>query len=231
MLSGLAILCGLAASATAAIFPAPFWRTLRVTSPALAGRDVTILQGLLQRAPSKCRLSCDRRGGCSGVYDEATAASLACTTGTSGGSFDADAARFVLKTLSSDGWHDDGSPASKSGHLYKLVIPVHRNRSVETIATLHDANHTELFRFRVRAHGHDVDAAGQPLAPRPWPDLSDQGCADAGSRQGCVGLNSFSTNGATPTECAACWCSPARAQSSRASWPSQCRWRRTLGSE
>ena len=57
------------------------------------------------------------------AYDEATAASLACTTGTSGGSFDADAARFVLKTLSSDGWHEDtrGIKVRTS----KLVIPVH----------------------------------------------------------------------------------------------------------
>ncbi len=36
-----------------------------------------------------------------------------------------------------------------------MYIPVHRNRSIESIATLYDENNTELLLFTVRAHGYD----------------------------------------------------------------------------
>lgn len=180
-------------------FPAPFHRTLDhdAIRPPARGSDVTILQQLLRRIPGKCQLACGC--GCSHVYDEATAKAVACFANRSRGVFDEDVARKVLASLSADNWMDDGTPASASGHLYKILIPVHRNRSIETMATLLDAHNNVLLRFRVRAHGYDADASGQPISNRSWPDLNDNGCPDGTSTQGCVGLNEFSSNGNTPT--------------------------------
>lgn len=181
--------------ASAAPFPAPFNRSLHVTEPPLSGSDVTILQQLLRRIEGKCALACGC--GCSHRFDQATADALACYTGSE--IFDTAAAHLVLAKLSSDRYVDDGAPANATGHLYKLLLPVHRNRSVETTATLLDANNVKLFEFRARAHGHDVSAAGVPVPGRAWPDLRDAGCPDGERTQGCVGLNQFSTDGNTPT--------------------------------
>jgi hypothetical protein len=181
----------------ALLFPAPFHRKLELTEPPMRGSDVTILQNLLRRAPHGCALACGC--GCSHTFDRPTGDALACFTGNRTRAFDVAAAHHVLQNLADDHWRDDGVPAAKTGHLYKLIIPVHRNRSIETDATLLDANNTILYRFRVRAHGHDVDAAGQPIDGRAWPDLTDDGCPDGASSQGCVGLNSFSRDGNTPT--------------------------------
>lgn len=187
---------GLLGVSAMAAFPAPFYRTLAPATPPAHGADVTILQQLLRRIRGPCALACGC--GCSHVYDAATADSVACYTGTAT-VFDEAAARLVLRNLSHDAWVDDGTPASATGHLYKLLIPVHRNRSIETMATLLDAHNNHLYQFRVRAHGHDVDAAGVPIPGRPWPDLHDDGCPDGEAAQGCVGLNQFSTDGNTPT--------------------------------
>ena len=179
------------------VFPAPFHRKLvwHSESP-LRGSDVTVLQQLLRRIPGKCALACGC--GCSHVYDQATAEAVACYNNRSGGDLDEETARRVLAELSDDGWTDDGTPANATGHLYKLLIPVHRNRSVETTAFLLDANNTRLHAFRVRAHGLDVDASGRPIEGRPWPDLADDGCPSGAASEGCIGLNAFSAGGATP---------------------------------
>lgn len=92
-------------------------------------------------------------------------------------------AAAVLSQLSADGYKDDGKPPSATGHLYKLHVPVHTNRSIETTATLYGANGTALFSFTVRAHGHNY--AGDPAV---WPNFNES-----------IGLNSFSPDGATPT--------------------------------
>ena len=151
------------------LFPAPFSRPLALSDPPTAGRDVTILQHLLSRAPDGCALA-----KVTGLYDSATAVSLACFAGTA--VLDMPAAHLVLSGLSSDGYQDDGTPASALGYKYTIVLPVHRNRSVETHATLLDAHNTVLHRFIARTHGLDVDAAGRPINERPWPDYSDAGC-------------------------------------------------------
>jgi hypothetical protein len=113
----------------------------------------------------------------------------------------------VLAHLSSDGFVDDGRPAGQIQwpgrnytYKYKVMIPVHRNRSVETVATLLDGANNELLQFTVRAHGHDVTTAGQGTATA-WPDFSDDRCPPDvyAAKQGCVGLNAFSSDGATPT--------------------------------
>ena len=53
-----------------------------------------------------------------------------------------------------DGFKDSGFTAASMGYKYKLHIPVHQNRSLETNATLFDAYNNELLSFRVRSHGH-----------------------------------------------------------------------------
>ena len=180
-----------------AVFPAPFSRALNISDPPLRGADVTILQQLLRRAPGKCALACGC--GCSHVYDQVTADAVACYTKRTDGIFDETAARMVLANLADDGYVDDGTPANATGHLYKMLIPVHRNRSIETTATLLDAHNTKLFEFTVRAHGHDVNDDGVPIPGRPWPDFRDDGCPDGATTNGCIGLNQFSHDGSTPT--------------------------------
>ena len=108
-------------------------------------------------------------------------------------------AMAVLRILADDDWVDDGRSAASMGYKYKVLLPVHRNRSVETTATLLDAHNNVLLTFPARAHGYDVDAAGQRVDGIAWPDLTDDGCPLAAARQGCVGLNMFSPDGATPT--------------------------------
>ena len=179
------------------VFPAPFRRQLELAEPRMRGDDVTILQNLLRRAGGGCALACGC--GCTHEFDSPTADALACFTGNRTRVLDEAAARRVLTDLSYDNYRDDGSPASKTGHLYKFLIPVHRNRSVETTATLLDASNVELYRFRVRTHGYDANTSGQPIRGRPWPDLSDDGCPEAERSQGCVGLSSLAPDGNTPT--------------------------------
>jgi len=179
--------------------PAPFSRVLQLTAPAPTGSDVTILQALLARAgdcPPPAR---------SDQYDAATAAAVTCFQKQQDlapdGVFGHDTAWRVLAKLSLDGWRDDGTPAAAIGaqYKYKLLLPIHSNRSVETVATLLDAHNNVLHKFPARSHGHDVDAAGQPIMGVDWPDLTDDGCPNATARQGCTGLNAFSRYGATPT--------------------------------
>jgi len=187
-----------AALAAASALPDPFTRVLRVQDPPLTGRDVIFFQNLLQRATG-----CGGVAAVSGAYDAATAAAVRCFQGqqrlaTDGVVGNATAWR-VLAKLSRDGWKDDGRSAGELGYKYKLLLPVHANRSVETTATLLDARNNVLLRFPARAHGYDVDARGRPITGVPWPDLSDDGCPRAAARQGCVGLNAFASDGATPT--------------------------------
>jgi len=67
--------------------------------------------------------------------------------------------------------------------LYKVLVPVHRNRSIESTASLIAANGSVVYSFTVRAHGIDA-----PPAPA-WPYFNS--CCD--------GLNPFSGDGNTPT--------------------------------
>ena len=181
----------------ASLLPLPFSRELLAATPPLTGPDVTILQNLLLRA--ECNYSAP-----TGVYDAPTGGAVACfqrqRTLNASGAVDNATAWHLLEALGDDGWQDDGRSAADLGDfLYKVLLPVHRNRSVETTATLLDAHNNVLLQFPARAHGHDVDAAGQRIDGIAWPDLTDDGCPHASARQSCVGLNTFSSSGATPT--------------------------------
>ena len=89
-----------------------------------------------------------------------------------------------------DHYEDDGTSAADHGpqYKYKILIPVHRNRSIQTNATFLDAHNNVLFHFPVRSKGHVHDGCGRPL-PETWPNFNDTG----------FGLNQFSSGGMTPT--------------------------------
>lgn len=82
------------------------------------------------------------------------------------------------------GVKDSGFTAASMGYLYKFFIPVYSNRSIETAGVLYDAENRILLTFPVRTHGHRDDGTDAD-----WPDMGN----------GDVGLNEFSSNGATVT--------------------------------
>lgn len=174
----------LTSAGTAVSFPvAPFTRQLTLQSPPMQGADVVVLQNLLQRGISAPALAI----GTNGTYDAATADAVRDWQAKVGlqatGDVDAATAAKVLAMYSRDGYKDDGRPASERGYLYKVHLPVHRNRSIETTATLYDAHNNVLYTFTARAHGNnylDEDT--------PWPNFNNS-----------IGLNEFSPRGATPT--------------------------------
>jgi hypothetical protein len=164
-------------------FPVPpFDRPLALQSPPVTGLDVYILQNLLLK-----------NGGYAGVgvtstFDAPTSAGLGQFQAAHGlpatGALDPATASAVLTALSADGYRDDGVPPEALGYLYKVLIPVSSNRSVEsTNAQLVAGNGTVLLTFTARLHGAD----GYP--PGPWPTWNNTG----------PGLNSFSSDGMTPT--------------------------------
>lgn len=145
--------------------PLPFSRVLQLTSPALMnGDDVFILQNLLLRVPSSNVTA-------SGMYDEATAAAVLLFKTLHGvvpldDIFDAPGAAAALSILSADGYVDDGVAPAQLGYLYKVLIPVHLNRSIEANAKLIAANGSVVYSFTARLHGIDAPP------PPPWPYYS-----------------------------------------------------------
>lgn len=163
------------------------WTKELVFSPGatiMIGSDVEIAQRLLVRdAAVPAGLVCNgqyTQASSDAVRSFQTAHSLEST-----GVLDAATAQLLLTLHSGDGVRDTGFSAGEKGYKYKLHIPVHSNRSIETKATLFDADNKVLLAFTVRAHGHRNNDEGQ----QPWPDFGD----------GDVGLNQFSSNGATTT--------------------------------
>jgi hypothetical protein len=160
--------------------PLPFKRTITAGA---TGNDVVVAQNLLARSPS---LSGPLP--LSGTWDAASIAAAQqfqeSQNMTASGNVDAATAALLLKMFNADGVRDQGLSARQLGYMFKLVISVHGNRSVEAPATLFDADNKPLLAFIVRTHGHrDNDPT------IPWPDFGD----------GDVGLNQFSSNGATVT--------------------------------
>ena len=99
------------------------------------------MQHLLQRSPLV------KAGpGLSGIYDNQTVAAVAdfqhgnALNVSRVGSLDSATAHLLLKLHACDGYRDAGRPASSYGaqFLYKILISVHANRSIETNATLFD---------------------------------------------------------------------------------------------
>jgi len=134
--------------------PCPFTRVLYPDSTNQpAGNDVIILQNLLNRSPLTARnLSTD------GLYDEQTAIAVSQVKSAHGlpdkSVFDEAAAEVILRLYMLDGYKDDGTILK--GYKYKVHVPVHRNRSIETQATLYDANMRVLHTFTARSHGQNL---------------------------------------------------------------------------
>jgi len=165
-----------------AAMPLPFKRELYLTQPQLSGNDVIIAQNLLLREPAVTSLSAN------GVFDSAsetavkqfqTANNLVVT-----GILDDASANLLLSLYSADGVKDTGFTAGSLGYLYKIVIPVYENRSIETSPTLYDAYNNVLLTFPARTHGHR-----NFVSSAAWPDFGN----------GDYGLNQFTSNGNTIT--------------------------------
>lgn len=173
-----AALALLACGVAAADMPLPWTTALSLGS---TGSDVLIAQNLLVRDPSVLNLNIDGTFG--PAMAQAVAAYQTAHSIASSGVFDACTAQSVLDLWSRDGVTDTGFSAKSMGYKYKLHVPVHSNRSIETIATLFDGDNTVMLQFTVRSHGYRNDGQG-----RPWPDFSND-----------IGLNQFTSNGATVT--------------------------------
>jgi peptidoglycan hydrolase-like protein with peptidoglycan-binding domain len=172
----------LAAVASAASMPLPFTRVLKLASPYLTGNDVIIAQNLLIRDNAVSPISTD---GVFGQESERATRQFQEAHGISStGQVDAETAQRLLDLHSADGVKDSGFTAASMGYKYKIFIPVHKNRSIETAASLYDANNRQIFTFPVRTHGHRDDGSSVS-----WPDFGN----------GDVGLNQFTSNGATVT--------------------------------
>ena len=137
--------------------------------------------------------SCQWTSSSLGTYDALTTQCVrdfqqATAPTTVSGVVDPTTARLLLSSYSYDQYQDDGATAQSQGYLYKILIPVHRNRSIQTVATFLDGNNTALFTFPVRTKGHVEDGCGHSLF-EPWPNFNNTG----------NGLNMYSSGGMTPT--------------------------------
>lgn len=162
--------------------PLPFYRELTVTTPEETGNDVLIAQTLLSRDPAVTDLVID------GVYGTGSAQATSLFQQDHGlkgtGILDAVSAQTLLDAYSADNYKDTGFSAASMGYLYKFHVPMHANRSIETIATLYDKDNNVVLTFKTRQHGHRDDGTAEA-----WPDYGDGG----------VGLNQFTSNGNTLT--------------------------------
>jgi hypothetical protein len=163
--------------------PLPFTREITITDPLLYGNDVLIATTLLSRSPYVKKSYIP-----SNTYDdessEAVSAFQTATNLNVNGIIDAPTANLLLNLYSNDGYQDKGVTAGSMGYLYKIVIPVYSNRSIESTGTLYDKDNNVLLSFTVRAHGHRDDGSSAA-----WPDFGD----------GDVGLTQFAGSGATVT--------------------------------
>jgi hypothetical protein len=163
--------------------PSPFYREIKLTTPAMTGNDILIAQTFLSRDDAV-----DSNFVVDGVFgvnsDAATRSFQKSNRLPETGVIDSITAQSLLDLHSADGYKDSGFTAASMGYLYKINIPVHKNRSIETYGTLFDKDNNKLLTFRVREHGHrEYDPQGA------WPDFGN----------GDEGLNEFSSSGNTVT--------------------------------
>lgn len=141
-------------------FPRPFSRTLELEQPPMEGPDVYILQNLLLRSHQGNHLQLTSK------FDLDT--SIAVTRFQAGngipssGVVDPQTARLLLQMHMEDNYKDDNLPLP-AGFLYKIYVPVYRNRSIETTATLFDAKLSVLHQFTARTHGQNDPNTGEAL--------------------------------------------------------------------
>ena len=175
-----------------AVMPAPFTAPLHMGDQS---KEVVILHHLLARTPSGQKSGGFNVSG--NIFDQGTEIALRAfqkahepAVNISGILNRATALLLLNNLYTDDGYQDDGRPAVDHGaqYKYKILIPVHRNRSIQTNATFLDAHNNVLFHFPVRTKGHVHDGCGRAL-PESWPNFNDTD----------FGLNQFSSGGMTPT--------------------------------
>jgi len=139
--------------------PLPFTREF-YPNKNVNGTDVYIAQNLLNRSPYV-----NPSAPLNGNYNSATVKAVSqFQQGNSlqvSGIFDIPTAKLLLSLHIYDGYKDNGT--IPPGYKYKVYIPVHANRSIETNATLYDDQMNALLTFTVRAHGQDCNSTGEPL--------------------------------------------------------------------
>jgi hypothetical protein len=149
--------------------PMPFTRALEL---GLRGKDVMLLSLLLARAPECSHTPVPLNDTFSdALRDCVVSVQKYLGQPSPDGVADSAVLERAEELMDHDGYTDDGT--IPEGFLYKVYIPVYRNRSLETQARLIASNGTVLLNFTVRTHGQN-DAQGQTL-------------------------NQFSGNGVTPT--------------------------------
>jgi hypothetical protein len=122
----------------------------------MKGNDVKIAQALLRRSPFVKNVSV------TSTFDAATVTAVKqFQTGnkiTASGKVDVKTASALLHLHTHDGWSDpNGALPVPPGSMYKVWIPVNKNRSIETVGVLFAANKTVLHRFPVRLQGQPGD--------------------------------------------------------------------------
>jgi hypothetical protein len=165
--------------------PQPWSRVLQQTKPPMTGTDVFILQNLLQRTPGNGALPL------SSAYDSATTVAVTAFQRSQAlqpdGIFGPATAAAALANLTADGYRWNGTAPGALGFKYLIHVPVHTNRSVETVASLVAANGSVVYTYVVRAHG--IDSWDSEDDPPAWPYFND--CCD--------GMSQFAGDGDTPT--------------------------------
>lgn len=165
--------------------PPPFTREITL---GMQGNDVLIATTLLLRdshivSINKPSNACDE--SCSKAISEFQEAyTNELSDNYKRGTLDSQTSTLLLNLHSADGFKDNGFTARSMGKKYKISVPVHQNRSIETTATLFDADNNVLHVFRARTHGHR-----ESNDPGIWPDFGN----------GDYGLNQFTSSGNTIT--------------------------------
>eukprot|EP00761_Pharyngomonas_kirbyi_P013327 gb/GECH01013355.1/.p1 GENE.gb/GECH01013355.1/~~gb/GECH01013355.1/.p1 ORF type:complete len:298 (+),score=59.84 gb/GECH01013355.1/:1-894(+) len=142
-------------------YPQPFHRKLEIRKPLIQGTDVYILQNLIKRFPDASNLNVTK------VYDLPTQKAVQKFQlhfhlfNDKWGVFGKETAQKLLELYLDDHYQDDGS--IPSGYLYKVHVPIHQNRSIETKATLYDNQMNVRHTFTARTHGQNDPRTGQPL--------------------------------------------------------------------
>lgn len=154
------------------LMAAPFKRLLRVQQPILEGKDIVILQNLLRRHRLISKSLVANGKFDSRTRDAVRLFQLAEGVSRQDGILDVETGRKVGQLLMQDGYRFNGVIPDDC-KLF-LHVPLHRDRNIETIATLYKCGNggEVLHKFKIRSRG--------------------------GTKNGHA-LNQLSSNGDTPT--------------------------------
>eukprot|EP00753_Platysulcus_tardus_P020303 PLAT7948.2.p1 GENE.PLAT7948.2~~PLAT7948.2.p1 ORF type:complete len:315 (+),score=101.41 PLAT7948.2:72-947(+) len=139
--------------------PLPFSRVMQYVSGDMQhGDDILIAQTLVGRTPTVPALKLD------GYYGSQTEVAVKSfqkyLNKEETGIIDAPLAQILLKNYSCDGVKDNQTMPSWA--LYKVVVPVRRDRMVEMDATLYAANGTALHTFKTHTRAQSIPGTNLP---------------------------------------------------------------------